>query len=136
METLKSGTGHGMPQELPESVARRIAEQEEAKRKQQTEKFANNSLPTRGTTVTTIHDSKHFPFQIIEITTTFNDVQEPIEEKQFRVGMCGQFMSEKAFASKQTAEKYISARPWELITNMVCLTIHNAFEYEKSKSNN
>lgn len=87
------------------------------------------------TTSTTIHDSKHFPFQIVEITTTINDVEEPFEEKQFRVGMCGQFVSEKAFASKETAEKYISARPWELITNMVCLTIQNAIEYEKTKPN-
>lgn len=83
------------------------------------------------TTTTTIHESKHFPFQIVEITTT----ESKKEIKQFRVGMCGQFMSNKVFADKEKAEKYISARPWELITNMVCLTIQNAIEYEKSKSN-
>lgn len=131
MKTEKiGGTGHGMPAPVSPEVAKRQAEEQEAKRKKQTEDFAKNSLPTEETTTTTIHESKHFPFQIVEITTT----KGKKEIKQFRIGMLGELVSAKVFLKKETAEKYISTRPWELITNLVCLTFKNAFEYEKSKS--
>ena len=124
------GYGHGMPCPEPASVAKKRQAKEAAKRKKQAEDFAKNSLPTEETTTTTIHESKTFPFQIVEITTT----QGKKEAKQFRIGMLGEFVSHKVFKTKETAEKYISNRPWELITNLVCLTFKNAFEYEKSKS--
>lgn len=93
-----------------------------------------NKMPmaTKSTTTTKVHESKHFPFQIIEITTT----TEEKEEKEFRIGSCGQILSEKVFKEHAKAEKYISTRPWELITSLCCLTIKNAIEYEKSQSNN
>lgn len=91
----------------------------------------------QGTTqTTTIHESKHFPFQIVEVTTTNNDEQNPNETKEFYIGMAGEFVSKKTFKELAYAERYIGTRPWELITNLVCLTFKNAFEYEKSKSNN
>lgn len=77
-----------------------------------------------------VHESKHFPFQIAEVTTTENEK----ETKEFKVVMGNALLSEKVFADKVKAEKYIASRPWDLITNMVCLTIKNAFDYEKSKS--
>lgn len=94
---------------------------------------ANQETKQTSTTTTTVHESKHFPFQVVEITTRNNEDPTPFEEKQFKVGMCGQFVSEKVFATHEKAEKYIASRPWELITNMVCITFKNAIEYEKSK---
>lgn len=88
------------------------------------------TMPTKATESTTIYESKHFPFQIVEITTSKNNK----EKKTFKIGMCGQFVSEKTFTELDKAEKYISSRPWELITNMVCVTIKNAIEYERSQS--
>lgn len=88
------------------------------------------------TQTTTIHESKHFPFQIVEVTTTSNDEQNPSENKEFYIGMAGEFVSKKTFSELAQAEKYIASRPWELITNLVCVTFKNAFEYEKSKSDN
>lgn len=91
-------------------------------------KEATNTMPTSKTESVTIHESKHFPFQIVEITITDNEN----EQKQFKIGTCGQIISEKTFADKEKAEKYISSRPWELITNLICVTIQNAIEYEKT----
>lgn len=91
-------------------------------------------MPTKATTTTTIHESKNFPFQIIEIITT--NEEDKIIEKTFKIGAMGAFMSEKVFTRKCDAEKYISLRPWELIINIICLTIQNAISYEKSQSNN
>lgn len=106
----------------------KLAVEEAAKRIKQAKESATQTV--------TVHESKHFPFQVIEITITDNEDPMPHEEKQFKIGMCGQFVSEKSFTDKEKAEKYISSRPWELITNMVCVTIKNAIEYEKSQSNN
>ena len=89
-------------------------------------------MPTMGEEIITIHESKHFPFQIIEKTTT----NEKEENKDFKIAALGAFMTHQVFKTKAEAEKYISKRPWELITNLICATIQNAFEYEKSKSNN
>lgn len=89
-------------------------------------------MPTKATTTTTIHESKHYPFQIIEIVTTDNEDKQL--SKIYKVGAMGAFMSEKTFTRKCDAEKYISSRPWELITNIMCLTIQNAISYEKSQS--
>ncbi len=122
--------GHGMPITLSEEQQKQQMAEETAKRKKQAEDFEKSALPTEETTTTTIHESKHFPFQIVEITTT----KRKKEIKQFRIGMLGEFVSAEVFLKKETAEKYISSRPWELITNLVCLTFKNAFEYEKSKS--
>ena len=124
------GTGHGMPAPVSEEVAKRQAAEETAKHEKQTEDFAKTALPTEETTTTTIHESKNFPFQIVEITTTKGEKVK----KQFRIGMLGEFVSTTTFSTKENAEKYISKRPWELITNLVCLTFKNAFEYEKSQS--
>lgn len=93
---------------------------------------ANVEMPAKENVTTTVHESKHFPFQIIEIITTNNNTQEEIH--QYKVGVGGAFMSEKVFKTFETAQKYISSRPWELITNLMCFTIQNAFEYEKSQS--
>lgn len=89
-------------------------------------------MPTNSRKTTTIHESKHFPFQIIEMLTFDNE--DNLVEKTFKIGAMGAFMSEKTFTRKCDAEKHISSRPWELITNIMCLTIQNAFKYEKSKS--
>lgn len=95
-------------------------------------KTQEKEMPKTGTSTITIHESKHFPFQIIEITT--NDAEEKQLSKIYKVGAMGAFMSEKTFTRKCDADKYISTRPWELITNIICLTIQNAIEYEKSQS--
>lgn len=93
------------------------------KTKQQKEQVTKN-------VTTTIHESKHFPFQIIEIKST--DIQTEETDVIFKIGVGGAFMSEKEFKSMENANKYIGGRPWELITNLICFTIHNAIEYEKS----
>lgn len=84
------------------------------------------------TQTTTIHESKHFPFQIVEVTTINDETQK--ENKAFLIGAMGEIMCKTKFTKKENAEKYISSRPWELITNIMCLTIQNAIKYEKSKS--
>lgn len=83
---------------------------------------------------TTIHESNVQPFQIIEITTTNNEDPMPYEEKQFRIGACSQYMSEKVFDTKKDAESYIDSKPWELIINLNFLTIKLYNENEKTKS--
>lgn len=91
-----------------------------------------NQMQTKGTTTTTISESKHLPFQIVEIVTTDNEDKQL--SKNYKIGAMGAFMSEKTFTRKCDAEKYISSCPWELIINIICLTIQNAISYEKSKS--
>ena len=91
-------------------------------------------MPTQESTKTLIHESKHFPFQVVEITTINNETDKEIT--QFKIGVGGEFMSKKVFEKRENAEKYISSRPWELITNLMCFTIQNAIQYEKSQSNN
>lgn len=130
MKEQNFGTGHGMPAPISEEASQRRMAEETAKRKKQTEEFANNSLPTTKTESVTIHESKHFPFQIVEITISDNEKSN--EQKLFKIGTCGQIVSDKTFADKEKAEKYISSRPWELITNLMCVTIQNAIKYEKS----
>lgn len=94
---------------------------------------AKVEMPTKESTRTLIHDSKHYPFQVIEITTINNETEKEIT--QFKIGVGGAFMSEKVFKTRENAEKYIGGRPWELITNIMCFTIQNAIQYEKSQSN-
>lgn len=78
-----------------------------------------NEMPTKATTTTTIHESKQFPFVIVEKTTT----QEEHEEKTYFIGLAGQIISENQFDSKDDAEDYIASRPWDLIINLVGTTI-------------
>lgn len=85
------------------------------------------------TQTTTIHESKHFPFQIVEVTTINDKTQK--ENKIFMIGAMGEIMCKTKFTKIENAEKYIASRPWELITNLMCITIKNAIEYEKSQSN-
>lgn len=87
-------------------------------------------MPTKATTTTTIHESKQFPFLIIEQTEVKNDK----EKKQYRIGLAGAIISEKVFTKNETAEKYIASRPWELILGIVGRTFEIMQENEKSKS--
>lgn len=123
------GTGHGMPAHLSPDVEKKRELEEMKKRKKQTEDFAKNSLPSKGTTTTTIHESKNFPFQIAEVTITEDHKKE---QKFFQIGVAGQIMSKTKFSTLENAESYISKRPWELITNLICLTVQNAIEYERT----
>lgn len=99
-----------------------------------TKQIPNQETKQTATQTVTVHESKHFPFQVIEITIDEME-SATLPKTNYKIGMCGQFVSEKTFTDKEKAEKYISSRPWELITNMVCVTIKNAIEYEKSQSN-
>lgn len=86
------------------------------------------------TETTTIHESNVQPFQIIEQKVIDNDKEQPTEENRFRIGACGQYMSDKVFENKEEAESYIDSKPWELIINLNYLTIKLYNEYEESKS--
>lgn len=79
---------------------------------------------------TTIHESKHFPFQVVEINST--DIQTEETNVIFKIGVGGAILSEKEFKTMENANKYIGGRPWELITNLICFTIQNAMEYERN----
>ena len=96
-------------------------------------KEQTNATKATETQTTTIHESKHFPFQIVEVTTINDKTQK--ENKVFLIGAMGEIMCKTKFSKIENAEKFIASRPWELITNLVCLTIKNAISYEKSQSN-
>lgn len=89
-----------------------------------------NEMPTKATTTTTIHESKQFPFVIIEITET----KDEKEKKKFHIGLAGAIVSAKEFSKIESAEKYIASRPWELILGIVGRTYEIMQENEKSKS--
>lgn len=77
-------------------------------------------IPTQeGTTTKTIHDSKTFPFVIVEETKSNDDK----EETNFMIGLAGQLICEKKFKTMKSAEMYISRKPWDLIMGFVCTTI-------------
>lgn len=117
MEKSNSGMhGHGMP------IETKNVPHEPAKRN-------GSEMPTKGTTTTTIHESKNFPFQIVEVTITEDHKKE---QKFFQIGVAGQIMSKTKFSTLENAESYVSKRPWELITNLICLTVQNAIEYERT----
>ena len=83
-----------------------------------------NEMPTKATTATKIHNSKHFPFIVVETEKTENETTET----KFRIAINNQIISEKTFDSLAEAEKYIGSRPWELIINLIGLTyqiMHN-----------
>lgn len=89
-----------------------------------------NAMPTKAETTTSVLESKHFPFVVIEQTTIKNDK----ENKTFLIGLAGSIVSEKKFKSLESAEKYIASKPWELIINLVGTTIKLMKENEKSQS--
>ena len=89
-----------------------------------------NEMPTKATTTTSTHESKQFPFVIIEQTETKNEK----EKKKFYIGLAGAIISEKVFSKIESAEKYIESRPWELILGIVGRTFEIMQENEKSKS--
>lgn len=77
-----------------------------------------NEMPTKATTSTTIHESKHFPFIVVETTTT----EKETTKTKFSIAIQNHIISEKTFDSLEKAEKYIGSRPWELIINLIGLT--------------
>lgn len=78
-----------------------------------------NEMPTKATTTTTVHQSKTFPFVIVEQTTT----QDEESTTKFSIAVNNQIVSEKTFSTIEQAEKYIKSRPWDLIINLMGLTI-------------
>lgn len=89
-----------------------------------------NAMPSKAETTTSVHESKHFPFVIIEQTTIKNEK----ETKTFRIGLAGSIVSEKTFKSLESAEKYIASKPYDLIINLVGTTIKLMKEDEKYQS--
>ena len=87
-------------------------------------------MPTKATTTTSVHESKQFPFMIIEVTET----KDEKEKKKFHIGLAGAIISEKVFSKMESAEKYIASRPWELILGIVGRTFEIMQENEKTKS--
>lgn len=77
-----------------------------------------NEMPTKATTTTTVHQSKTFPFLVVEQNTTQNEETTTT----FAVGVQNQIVSEKTFSTLEQAEKYIKSRPWDLIVNLMGLT--------------
>lgn len=66
----------------------------------------------------TVHESKTFPFRIIETTDE--------KGKFFQIAIGQSIMSRKHFKTKIGAEMYIKMKTWELITNVIGLTIELA----------
>ena len=77
-----------------------------------------NEMPTKATTTTTVHQSKIFPFVIVEQTTT----QDEETKTTFAVAVNNQILSEKTFSTLEQTEKYIKSRPWDLNINLIGLT--------------
>lgn len=89
-----------------------------------------NAMPTKAETMTSVHESKQFPFVIVEQTT----INENNEETKFRIGLAGQIVSEEIFTTLEDAENYISNKSWELIINLIGTTIQIMKENEEFKS--
>lgn len=84
--------------------------------------------PNEGKTeTTTIHESKYFPFNIVERSTQKGDETE----QEFLIVVSNAIMTELEFKDFQSAEDYIAARPWDLIINLLGYTIEKRLEYEK-----
>lgn len=89
-----------------------------------------NEMPTKATTTTTIHESKQFPFIIIETNTTKNEESNTY----YKIAVSNNILSDKAFETLKKAEEYITSRPWDLIINLIGLTYQMMKENEKSQS--
>lgn len=66
----------------------------------------------------TVHESKTFPFRIVE---TNNE-----KGKFYQIAIGQSIMSPKHFKTKFGAEMYIKMKSWDLITNVIGLTIELA----------
>lgn len=66
----------------------------------------------------TIHESKTFPFRIIETTDE--------KGKFYQIAIGQSIMSTKHFKTKFGTEMYIKMKSWDLITNVIGLTIELA----------
>lgn len=62
-----------------------------------------------------VHESRTFPFRIIEVHEN--------NKKYYQIAIGNSIMSPKKFNKKYKAELYIMLKPWELITNVIGLTI-------------
>lgn len=66
----------------------------------------------------TVHESKTFPFRIIETTDE--------KGKFYQIAIGQSIMCKRHFKTKFQAEMHILLKPWELITNVIGLTIELA----------
>ena len=85
-----------------------------------------NEMPIKATTSTTIHQSKQFPFVIVEFTTT----KDEESSTHYEIAVGNLIMSDKAFTTKEMAEEYIASKPWDLIINLIGLTYQTMNENE------
>lgn len=79
-------------------------------------------------TVTSVHQSKTFPFVLVQQDTT----KDEVTTTKVKIAVGEHFVSEKEFSSLNAAEMYISKRPWEIIVNLMLVTVemhkHNESE--------
>lgn len=79
-------------------------------------------------TSTQVHESKVFPFLIVEQKEF--DEQNNETSCKCRIALQNNIVCEKTFNSVKEAEMYISKPQWDLILNLVCLTIETLQKYE------
>ena len=79
-------------------------------------------------TSTQVHESKVFPFLIVEQKEF--DEQNNETSCTYKIALQNQIISEVMFNSKEEAEEYISKPSWDMIINLVCFTIESFQKYE------
>ena len=79
-------------------------------------------------TSTQVHESKIFPFLIVE-KKDFNE-QNSETSCTCQIALQNSIVCEKTFNSIDEAEEYISKPQWDLIINLICLTFETLQKYE------
>lgn len=69
--------------------------------------------------ITKVHDVKYAPFKVLQQNDTF------------KIILGNSIVSERTFNNKVDAIKYINSKPYELITNLICITLELKEQYEK-----
>lgn len=71
--------------------------------------------------ITKVHDVKYAPFKVLQ------------QNDKFKIILGNSIVSERTFDKKEDAIRYINNKPYELITNLICITLELKQQYEKEK---
>ena len=79
----------------------------------------NQEIQLQDEVTTRVHDVKYAPFKVLQ------------QDDTFKIILGNSIVSERTFKKKEDAIKYINSKPYELITNLICITLELKEQYEK-----
>ena len=86
------------------------------------QKQYTNATTTSETSSTTIHETKHFPFIVVQ------------QNEDFHLAVGNNYITENVFTSLEEANAYLEEKPWDILINFICLTCQKVMQNEtKSK---